>query len=203
MDQIIQYLLARYDPESVILYGSYADGSNNAASDFDALVITSCADHKRDTSLINGIQLDVFLFSPEEILCPRDFPQLYDCRILLDKHGSASQLCSNVRAYIDGLPGKSAEEIETNLVWCKKMLLRTDRGDTEGFFRWHWLLCDSLEIYCDIRRWFYFGPKKTLHRMEREDSAAFAVYGDALSCLEKEKLAKWVTYLGTIAHQEG
>lgn len=195
MEKIVQYLMDRYDPESIILYGSYADGSYNSASDFDALVITSCADHKKDSSIMNGIQLDVFLISPEENLCGQNFPQLYDCRILLDKHGRASQLCSVVREYIDGLPGKSAEEIEMNLVWCEKMLRRTEREDAEGYFRWHWLLCDSLEIYCDIHRKFYFGPKKTLRKMEQEDSESYAIYADALACFDRVKLEQWITHL--------
>ena len=32
---------------------------------------------------------------------------------------------------------------------CKKMLLRTLRSDAEGLYRWHWVLIDSLEIFCD------------------------------------------------------
>ena len=45
----------------------------------------------------------------------------------------------------------------------KRMLLRTMRGDVEGYYRWHWLLCDSLEIYFDIKGIHYYGPKKQLH----------------------------------------
>lgn len=41
--EIIEYIKSRYAPLSVIVYGSYADGSNNAGSDFDALVLTRTA----------------------------------------------------------------------------------------------------------------------------------------------------------------
>lgn len=195
MEQIITYLIDTYDPESIVLYGSYADGSYNAASDFDALVISPSAGHGKDTSVINGIQLDVWLFSPEETLDHRDFPQLYDSRIILDKNGKAEKFCREVKAYIDGFPTKSGAEIEANLVWCEKMFQRTVREDAEGYFRWHWLLCDSLEFYCDICYKFYFGPKKTLRWMEREDGAAFAKYSDALTFMDRSKLEQWIIFL--------
>mgnify|MGYP002508368365 CR=1 FL=1 len=46
---------------SVIAYGSYADGSHNADSDFDALVITESHEVFHDVSFVEGIQLDVFV----------------------------------------------------------------------------------------------------------------------------------------------
>lgn len=195
MENVIEYLINRYDPDSIILYGSYADGSNNLGSDFDALLISDHAAQSRDISVVNGIQLDVFLYRPEHDFCCEDLPQLYDCRIILDKHGKAAQLCNSVKKYIDGFQSKTREEIEVNLAWCEKMLLRTNRGDAEGYYRWHWMLCDSLEFYCDICRKFYFGPKKTLRWMEKEQPAAFKIYNDALSCFEQDKLVKWIEYL--------
>lgn len=35
MDKIINYICQKYEPLSIIVYGSYADGSNNENSDFD------------------------------------------------------------------------------------------------------------------------------------------------------------------------
>ena len=40
------------------------------------------------------------------------------------------------------------------------MLNRVKRSDCEGMFRWHWVLVDSLEIFCDIMKQPYWGPKK-------------------------------------------
>ena len=37
---IVRYLKEKYQPETILVYGSFADGSNNRNSDFDALVIT-------------------------------------------------------------------------------------------------------------------------------------------------------------------
>ena len=62
LEQLLKYIQETYNPLSIILYGSYANGTNNLNSDFDALVIT--ADHERfhDTSFVDGIPLDVFVY---------------------------------------------------------------------------------------------------------------------------------------------
>lgn len=62
MEGILKYIQEKYDPLSIILYGSYADGTNNLNSDFDALVITSGQEQLHDTSLVGGIPLDVFVY---------------------------------------------------------------------------------------------------------------------------------------------
>ena len=73
MEQILRYIQETYNPLSIILYGSYVDGTNGLNSDFDALVIT--ADHERfhDTSFVNGIPLDVFVYPA------RYFESSYSC----------------------------------------------------------------------------------------------------------------------------
>ncbi len=75
------------------------------------------------------------------------------------------------------------------------MLLRTRRGDAEGFYRWHWLLVDSLEIYYDAKKLHYFGPKKALKYMEKEDSNSFQRYNAALKELSDEQLTAWISHL--------
>ena len=39
LEKIIEYIKQKYNPLSIILYGSYANGTNNLNSDFDALVL--------------------------------------------------------------------------------------------------------------------------------------------------------------------
>ena len=62
MHHIIEYIKQKYDPCSIILYGSYADGTNNLNSDFDALVLSYNYDQFHDTSFVNGVQLDLFVY---------------------------------------------------------------------------------------------------------------------------------------------
>lgn len=200
VDKIISYLTNTYNPSAMILYGSFADGSANENSDFDALII---ADHAKthDSSVIDNTVLDVFVypmdtFQPE---CPvEEFIQVFDGKILMDKNGAAERLQKRVLDYIDRLPLKPAEELRQEIEWCGKMLSRTLRGDPEGYYRWHWLLCDSLEIYCDIKRAHYFGPKKALRHMARTDPEAFALYSLALKELSQERLAQWISFLKSL-----
>ena len=79
------------------------------------------------------------------------------------------------------------------------MLLRTMRNDAEGFYRWHWVLFDSLEIYCDVKGLHYYGPKKALRLMEQTDDEAFQIYSDALRIFKREHLSEWISYLKCIS----
>ena len=60
------------------------------------------------------------------------------------------------------------------------------------------ILCDSLEIYFDIKGIHYYGPKKALRFMEESDSEAFHIYSKALLEFNQEGLSDWINYLKTI-----
>ena len=70
--------------EATITYGSYADGSANENSDFDALLIAeSSVTH--DSSAICDTVLDVFVYSPdvfETEYNPEEFVQLFDGKMV-------------------------------------------------------------------------------------------------------------------------
>lgn len=198
MEEIIEYIKRRYDPLSLIIYGSYANGSNNQNSDFDALVISRDHEVSHDSSFVNGIELDVFVYPASyfdgKFDCS-DFVQIYDGRILWDTDGLGASLQKQVLSYMDSRPLKTDREIRTEVEWCKKMLLRTKRRDAEGMFRWHWVLVDSLEIFCDAVHHAYFGPKKALRWMEEEYPEAFSIYREALFDLEEGSIKNWVSCL--------
>lgn len=199
-ESIIEHLKDKYSPEAVIVYGSFADGTANLNSDFDALVI---ADRPalHDTTVFDGTLLDVFVYPPETFgddIDPHDFLQVYDGIVVFDQNGLAGRLKDKVRAYVLGMPPKSDEELRDELTWCEKMLARTVRGDAEGAYRWHWLLVDSLEIYSDLKKQYYFGPKKTLKKMAAEDKEAFEKYCAALKKLDHVCLSEWIDYLKTV-----
>ena len=79
------------------------------------------------------------------------------------------------------------------------MRRRARRRDAEGLFRWHWLLTDSLEIFCDIKKQRYFGPKKTLKWMQQTHPEAYEYYMKALSEFKLEALDDWIMYLVKIS----
>ena len=198
LEHILRYIQETYAPLSIILYGSYADGTNGLNSDFDALVIT--ADHERfhDTSFVDGILLDVFVYPAkyfESSYSCEDFVQIFDGRIVTDSSGIGKALQETVRAYLKNRPGKTGTELQADIDWCVKMSARAKRCDCEGLFRWHWLLIDSLEIFCDIMHQPYLGPKKALKWMEKAHPEAFDRYKRALQNFQMDDLDEWIGYI--------
>ena len=153
--------------------------------------------------MIGGTVLDVFIYPSDRFRAgndfdPEEFVQIWDGKILLDRDGFAARLQARVREYIDRRPPKTSEEIRQELDWCEKMVARTARGDAEGYYRWHWVLVDSLEIYDDIRGRYHYGPKKALRAMEQSDPEAFRIYERALREPDRERLAEWIGYLKSV-----
>lgn len=199
---IMEYLNRTYQPDAVIVYGSFADGSVNLNSDFDALIIAG-EEKTHDSSVVDGVVLDVFVYPAETFSTdydPEAFVQVWDGKIVLDEHGIAGRLKAKVLDYIEHLPKKTATEVAQEVEWCEKMLLRTMREDVEGYYRWHWVLCDSLEIYFDIKGLHYYGPKKTLRLMEKSDAEAFGLYAKALREFDRESLSEWIAYLKSMVN---
>lgn len=198
MEQILKYIQQKYDPLSVILYGSYANETNDPSSDFDALVISRSHGQCHDTSFVGGIQLDVFVypapFFDGDFDC-QDFIQIFDGKIVMDCNGIGKSLQARVLTYLQNRPRKTKAENQANIDWCVKMLERAKRCDAEGFFRWHWVLIDSLEIFCDIKQHPYWGPKKSLQWMAENYPDAFSCYEKALTGFSVERLENWISYL--------
>lgn len=201
-EKIVGYLKKTYQPDAVIVYGSFADGSANLNSDFDALIIAG-KEKAHDSSIVDGVVLDVFVYPAEMFSAdydPEEFVQVWDGKIVLDEHGIAGQLKAKVLDYIEHLPKKTVTEVAQEVEWCEKMLLRTMREDVEGYYRWHWVLCDSLEIYFDIKGLHYYGPKKALRLMEKSDAKAFGLYAKALREFDRESLSAWIDYLKSMVN---
>lgn len=200
MEQIMKYIQQKYAPLSVILYGSYANGTNDLNSDFDALVISSHREQLHDTSFIDGIQLDVFVYPAsyfnEDYNC-EDFVQIFDGKIIIDNNNIGNTLQAHIQKYVQNRPCKTYAEIQANVDWCAKMFERAKRCDAEGMFRWHWVLIDSLEIFCDIMHHPYFGPKKSLKWMAENHPVAYSCYEKALSDFNIDNLYNWITYIKT------
>lgn len=195
MEPILNYIKQTYHPLSVILYGSYACGTNDATSDFDALVISDSCEQVHDTSVVNGVRLDVFVYPVSYFDGTFDcdeFLQIFDGKILFDSEGKGKALQTKVLSHLNSRPQKSKAELKESIDWCGKMVARAKRCDAEGLFRWHWVLTDSLEFFCDMVHEPYFGPKKALQRMEQNHPAAFECYKNALQNFNIESLEHWL-----------
>lgn len=198
MKNIIEYIKEKYLPNAIILYGSYADGTNNQDSDFDALIISDKFGEFHDTSLVDGIQLDVFVyptaFFEDDFDC-NGFIQIFGGTIIEDSCSKGQLLMEKVTSYINGQPKPSQDDIDASVAWCNKMLLRTKRTDAEGLFRWHWLLIDSLEIFFNVIKQPYMGPKKSIRWLEANRPAAFDCYKTALESFDMDSLESWISLI--------
>lgn len=206
MDKIINYIITKYNPHTLILYGSYADGTYNKNSDFDALIITDKHYQIHDSTIVNDVLLDVFIHHTSEFNDNMDyaeFIQIFDGNIVIDKYGIGQDLKEKVIIYMNNCSFKTFEENQMSVKWCEKMLLRAQRKDAEGFYRWHWLLMDSLEIYHDICKIRYLGPKKALLKMKYEDPTAFETYEKALSKFDYSYLEEWIQLLNIKLKESG
>lgn len=200
MEELLEYLKTTYSPIGMISYGSYGDGTQNSQSDFDALLICKDGAYRHDTSFVGDVKLDVFIYPVEAVLHPahpEEFIQIHDGTVILDESGIAMGLLQQIRDYVAAVLPKTFEEKVELRSWCEKMLRRSERCDAEGLYRGHWLLTDSLEIYCDIRNRFYFGPKKTMLQMEREDPRGFALFCEAMK--NRNHLEQWINYIFDIS----
>lgn len=197
---VLNYLTETYSPLAILAYGSYADGTWGPDSDFDALLLTDGGRADHDVSFVEGVQLDVFLYPAGHFDGPFDpgqFPQLADAVLLLDRDGRGRALADRVREWQAEQRPPAREELRTQAAWCRKMLRRTERGDAEGLFRWHWLLTDSLEICCSLLNAPYRGPKKSLLWLRETWPEGYALYTDALARLDAAALERWVLWLET------
>lgn len=195
MDEIIAYLQTKYDPAAILVYGSFADGTQNENSDFDALVLSPTHREFHDTSFVGGTQLDVFVYPLslfQGAYQPETFLQIHGGIVVMDTEGVGHALLKQAEDYVKALPGKTPEEQEGELRWCRKMLLRAKRPDAEGAYRWHWLLTDSLEIFCDIAGCPYLGPKKSLRLLEKQFPEAYSCYIRALMDFRYDTLKAWI-----------
>ena len=142
--------------------------------------------------------MDVFVYPSSyfdgEFDC-EDFIRIFDGRIITDTQEIGKNLQTRILSYLQNRPTKTAAEIQANIDWCVKMFERVKRCDAEGMFRWHWVLIDSLEIFCDIAHHPYFGPKKALKWMEENYPHAFELYQKALTEFSMESLENWISFI--------
>lgn len=198
LERIIEYIKQKYEPLALIVYGSYANGTNDSSSDFDAMIIYRGSEQLHDTGFVDNTQLDLFVYPlscfDDEIDC-NEFVQIFDGRIIIDSEGKGALLQKKINEYLDSLPKKTKSELQADIDWCAKNLERAKRNDCEGMYRWHWVLIESLSIFCDLMQQPYLGPKKALKWMAQAHPEAFLRYEKALSVLSLETLEDWIAYI--------
>jgi predicted nucleotidyltransferase len=182
IENVRNYLKEQYNCHSIILYGSFANGTYTDESDIDVICFCDNVLKKNDTTIINGRRLDAWMYDTNMMTKQEELLHLNCGKILLDE----KDLCTRLLAAIEELFNRGArkltlEEINFQKSWLAKMLNRAKKGDIEGNFRYHWMLVDSLEIYFGIKGLWYLGPKKSLYWLKENDRNAYKLFNDALN----------------------
>lgn len=102
---------------------------------FDALIIAG-KEKAHDSSIVDGVVLDVFVYPVETFSAdydPEEFVQVWDGKIVLDEHGIAGQLKAKALDYIEHLPKKTVTEVAQEVEWTKKTLRLMEKSDAEAF----------------------------------------------------------------------
>jgi len=201
--RLIEYLEHTYSPRAVLVYGSYARGDNDEYSDFDCMLIADEKIIPHDDSVVDGVRLDCFIFTPDETADGEldAFLTAYDAEIVRDD-GTAANLKARVRSYVDGY---AADEDEKRLVkgWIAKTVERMKKDDEEGAYRGILLLSESLSDYCLLRDIFYFGSKQTISRLKNEDAEGYRLFRAAVTGRTNGEIAAWALYAAGISEESG
>ena len=149
-----------------------------------------------DDTIIDGVLLDCFLYSEQEMEQENieTFIPLYDAKLVYDT-GMGQAVQSKVRNYVQSHSMHNPEEKHFLVSWIKKTLKRMEKSDTEGHFRAIAFLAESLEDYCILRDRFYFGSKKTIRFLQEEDVQGFLLFRKAITIRSNEAIMEWAKYI--------
>lgn len=186
MDPLLREVCVSLERDSrahtILLYGSRANGTENEFSDYDIAAFADVPAAKRDTRVVAGQFLDVFLHPEAALAAPStEHLTLRGSRILVQRGSEASAFLARLDAMFDRGPEPlPPDEIDARRTWAGKMALRMRRGDIEGDFRRVWLLTALLEDYFALRGMWYQGPKKSFQWLREFDAATHRAFENAL-----------------------
>ncbi|MEY4631052.1 MAG: hypothetical protein RIQ81_1172 [Pseudomonadota bacterium] len=167
----------------MILYGSRARGDFRADSDYDLAGFVDEETTYRDSRLLNGKYLDIWIYPSTRLLNPDDsMLQMLGGRVLVERESLGRQCLDKLNAlYLRGPTPLPPDQRQTKILWGWKMLERISAGDTEAHFRRHWLMTALLEDYFLLRGQWYRGPKESLEWIRTQRPDDFAIFQQALA----------------------
>jgi len=175
LDQVCKELVAAHGVHTILLYGSRADGSAGADSDYDVAAFGPIDKSFRVAQLVDDAYLDVFVY-PEALLVKptEEYLKLRGSHVVLQRGTEAEDFLGSLEeVFRRGPEPLPSDEIEARKVWAHKMAARMQRADLEGNYRRVWLLTALLEDYFHIRGQWYQGPKKSLRWLEQFDAPTY------------------------------
>lgn len=197
MQRIFDYLKQTYRPLAIVTYGSFSCGMNDEYSDYDCMIIVERKDSSHDDTVIDGIQLDCFIFTKDEVLGEDldAFLTVYDGKIVLDTDEIAANLKIRVRNYVEEHSVIPADEKKFIISWIRKTMHRVEKNDDEGNYRALAFLWESITDYFLLRDLFYFGSKKAVAYLKEKDAEGYRLYHEAITDRTNTAISEWANHV--------
>lgn len=194
-EYIVNYLNKKYNPLSIIIYGSYSNNNFDEFSDFDCIIIVDKKIKGHDNTKINNVVLDCFIYTVEEIntMDLDNFVPIYFGNIIKD-NGLGEELKKRVIKYV--LENSITDLEEKNFIksWYKKTLRRIEKNDDEANYRALIILSSSLEDYYKLRDMFYFGSKLAIEYLKKNDVEGYILFKKAIENRKNSDIIEWIKY---------
>ncbi|MCX4027221.1 nucleotidyltransferase domain-containing protein [Endozoicomonas sp. SM1973] len=202
MEKVVQLaikeLQAKYNPHTVILYGSVARNEATDTSDIDIACFCDREDEVKDARIFHGIYLDAWIYPTsalEEV--PDTALRFADGIAVVDKQGYGKNYIDKVNKKLaKGVDKVSDSDLAHVKAWLNKMLTRAAIDDMEGNYRRTWLQFELLETYFKTRGLWFLGHKKSFSYLESNDPEAYALFRHTyLNPKDHQNLEKLVQYI--------
>jgi predicted nucleotidyltransferase len=182
LETIVERMVNVHGCHTILLYGSRAGSRFERTSDYDVCGFRDAEEAICDCEEIDGLVLDAWIYPTAMAETPDvSMLRLKDSRILVDRDGLGKRCIENVRRLYELGPSPLPDwEKQKRIVWLRKTLARTKKGDLEGRYRTLWLLHLALEYYFELRGEWYRGSKESLSWLEKNDPRFLAKFQTAL-----------------------
>lgn len=187
------HLRTTYGAVFVAVYGSFASGTPDEASDIDVVAFAPVTVPVHDTVVIAGRDLDAWIYPLGHRTDDPGFVRLWPLTPVFDPEGRFDALVAAVeetrRKAHEPLDAPARAELTA---WVAKMLVRARTGTPEGNHRYHWLLSEAPELWCRFTDRPWEGPKKTMAVLRRDDPGRYQALATLLSSApDPQALARW------------
>ena len=196
MDRItelaVKEVLEKYNPHTIIVYGSRARGEATETSDIDIACFTDSLTASKDAREFHNVFLDAWIYPTEAMEnVTTEFLRFGDGFCASDKKGIGEIFLQKVREKIDLGPDLlSCEDKAHAKEWAMKMLSRAAQNDIEANSRRVWLQFELLQIYFQFRDQWYFGPKKSFSWLKENDPKGYEIFQASYSNTQSHELLK-------------
>ncbi|MGY0399508.1 MAG: nucleotidyltransferase domain-containing protein [Ostreibacterium sp.] len=171
----VNEVVEKYNPHTVIVYGSRARGDAKDDSDVDLVCFMDAPPYHEDIRQLPTCYLDAFLYPTEALSTIEPFIKLKGAFCAVDRLGYGEKLLGEVKACVQKGPVALPTETVNNIIALRLKVLDSvirDNSIVSQHKRLR-LQCDLLETYFLLRGQWYLGPKHGLSWLKMHDTTAY------------------------------